>query len=102
MSEFSEQFKNFHPLKDAERGISKAIPHAHSADKRAAMYASREQMQFYQQQKENLTKQAGELSEQRATEQKKVHQSQIRSLRNNYRKRSGLMGSTETAGDKLG
>lgn len=89
-------------LKKTERKISSVIPHQHSAETRANMYASREQMQFYQEQKESLHKAAADASTQRATEQKKVHEKQIRSLRNNYARRSGLMGSTETTTDKLG
>jgi len=89
-------------LKKTERKISSAIPHEHSADKRANMYASREQMQFYQEQKDALHKASADASTQRAAEQKKVHEKQIRALRNNYQRRSGLMGSTETTTDKLG
>jgi hypothetical protein len=84
------------------RQISNLIPHEHSADRRANLYASREQMQFYQEQKESLHKAAADASTQRATEQHKVHQKQIRALRNSYQRRSGLMGSTETTTDKLG
>jgi len=89
-------------LKKTERAISNAIPHQHSADKRANMYASREQMNFYQQQKEALNSKSSELSQQRAMETQKVHAKQIRGLRNSYRRRSGLMSPQQDTADNLG
>ena len=91
-------------LKSVEKSISNTIPHEHSADKRADMYAARDQMQFYQQQKEALTKSADTLSAQKATESQKLHQSQIRALRSHYKRRSGLMTSpsSDAPSDTLG
>jgi len=91
-------------LKNIERKISSVIPHQHSAERRENMYAARDQMQFYQQQKENLTKAAETLSQQKATESQKLHQSQIRALRSHYKRRSALMTSPSSSepSDKLG
>ena len=91
-------------LKSIERGISAAVPHEHSADKRASMYAARDQMQFYQQQKDALAQSAERLSQQKASESQKLHQSQIRALRSSYRRRSSLMAAptNDAPNDKLG
>jgi len=91
-------------LKGIERKISSAIPHAHSADTRANMYAAREQMQFYREQKDEYNKQAAKLSDQKAVETKKLHEKQIRTLRSHYKKRSGLMSSStgDTPNETLG
>jgi len=90
-------------LKKAERGISKVIPHAHSAETRANMYAAREQMNLYQEQKQQLHTAAEAASQQKDAERQKIHQKQIRALRSGYSKRSGLMSSASNEpSDKLG
>jgi hypothetical protein len=89
-------------LKKFERSVSRAIPHEHSADRRANMYAVRDQMQFYQTQKDELNKKTAEVSAQKHVEQKRLDQKQIRAMRNHYRKRSGLMSAQGETSDKLG
>ena len=89
-------------LKSTERKISNLIPHQHSADVRANMYASREQMQLYQEQKDALNKASSELSQQRSMESRKIHEKQIRALRNSYSRRSGLINPSQETTDNLG
>jgi hypothetical protein len=81
-------------LKKIERGISSLIPHEGAAEKRANMYATRDQIALYKSQQDELTKKADALSEQTNMERQRVHEKQIRGLRNSYRRRSGLMAAS--------
>lgn len=81
--------------KKIERGISNLIPHEHSRDKRAQMQATKQQMDMYRDMKDQATKAASELNEQKQVELTKLHQKQIRSLRNNYRRHTGFMNSPD-------
>jgi hypothetical protein len=47
-------------LKGIERGISNAIPHTHSEERRAAIAAAKEQIDYYKDAKEKLDKQTEE------------------------------------------
>ena len=91
-----------------EKAISGVVPHEHSADRRANMYATREQIGLYQEQKEELHKRSAEASEQKANEAQKLHKQQIRSMRGSYARRSRMMSSPSSGGastetsDKLG
>jgi hypothetical protein len=91
-------------FKKIEKKISNAIPHQHSADKRADMYAAREQMQYYQQQKDSMNAASEKLNLQKQTESEKLHKQQIRGLRSHYKSRSGMMGapSTDSPNSTLG
>ena len=83
----------------AEKKISNIIPHEHSADRRASMYAAKEQMDFYHEQRDTLNKASEDLNAQKKTESQQLHKQQIRSLRSHYKSRSGLMsGSSSSSG----
>ncbi len=94
------------------KGLSKVgnipgniIPHVGQAEKRANMYAAREQMQYYQSAKDELHKQSEDLAKQKEVERSKLHEKQIRALRGSYRKsRPGFMQSEagNTVNDTLG
>ncbi len=90
-------------LKTIERSISKIIPHEHSAAKRAAMGAVKEQVDYYQQSKQEMMKQNAEVSNQKHLEQQKIQEKQIRSMRRNYRA-PGFLGTDTNSGvsDTLG
>lgn len=79
--------------KGIERTVGKIIPHTSAADKRAQMQATKEQMDFYREQKEQLHKQADELATQKDYESKRLHEKQIRALRGNFKSRRGFLGS---------
>jgi tryptophan 2,3-dioxygenase len=72
-------------LKQGERAVSSAIPHQHSADRRAANEAAAEQISYYQQQKEEMAKESQRVETDRATEKQKINKKQIRSARYAYR-----------------
>lgn len=72
--------------KKAERFISNAIPHQHSADRRAAMQAANEQIQYYKDLKNEAAQQKKEFEREKKEEQRKLAEKQARSLRR--RKRS--------------
>ncbi len=78
--------------KSVENAISKVVPHTGEAEKRATMYAAREQMQYYHEQKEQLHKENEELSQKKTAEQNKINEKQIRALRRNFRS-PGFMDS---------
>ena len=87
-------------LKKAERSISKLIPHQHSADTRAANAATKAQMDYYQEAKDTMHKQQEEIAQEKAAESTKIHEKQIRSMRNKFRN-PGFLGtdsSTELTG----
>lgn len=89
-------------LKKIERGISNAIPHTHSAERRAQMQATKEQMDYYHDAKEIAHKQADELSKQKDLEREKINQKQIRALRRNIRRPGGFMGTDSDVKTTLG
>lgn len=90
-------------LKSAERAISNVIPHEHSADRRAAMNAAKEQMDYYQQAKQSLHAENERVASERSMEQQKIHEKQIRALRRNFRAPGFLgTGSGENTSDTLG
>lgn len=86
MSKLSQGYKS------VENAISKVVPHTGQAEKRATMYAAREQMDYYHAQKEELHKQNDDISRQKQAEQVKINEKQIRSLRRNFRS-PGFMDS---------
>ncbi len=89
-------------LKKAERGISKAIPHQHSADRRAANQAVAEQMDYYQKQKEEISKESKRIEDERTMERQRISEKQIRSARRAYRS-PGFMDEANTGySDTLG
>ena len=72
-------------LKKVERAIGGLIPHVPAAERRQSMYAAREQMDLYQQQKQMLHDENERVGKQRDLERQKLHEKQIRSLRRAYR-----------------
>ncbi len=82
-------------LKKVERKVSSVIPHQHSADRRAVMQETKAAMDLYNEQKDTLHKANEDLAKQKETEQKKLHEKQIRSLRSSYRGRSGFLGTED-------
>lgn len=89
-------------LKKAERAISNAIPHQHSADRRAANQAVAEQIDYYQKQKEEMAKESKRVEDERTAEKQKISEKQIRSARRAYRS-PGFMDEASTGySDTLG
>ncbi len=81
--------------KKIERNISSAIPHQHSADRRAANAAVAEQIDFYQKQKQEMVNEASRLEGERTTEKNKIATKQIKSARRAYRQ-PGFMDQVDT------
>jgi len=88
-------------FKKAERWVSKHIPHEHSADRRAANEATKAQMDYYTSAKEDMHKQSENIAREKETEATKIHEKQIRSMRNQFRN-PGFMGSSAEDNNKLG
>lgn len=89
-------------LKKAERAISNAIPHQHSADRRAANQAVKEQIDYYQKEKEALEKESARVEQEREQERTKVNQKQIKSMRRAYRAPGFMEEANDSYSDKLG
>lgn len=89
-------------LKKAEKAISNAIPHQHSAERRAANQAVAEQISYYQQQKEEMAKESKRVEEDRASEKNKIAEKQIKSARRAYRAPGFLDESNGGLSDSLG
>ena len=89
-------------LKKAERAISNAIPHQHSADRRAANQAVAEQIDYYKTSKEEMAKESARVDEDRAANKDKIAKKQIKSARRAYRA-PGFMDEASTGyNDTLG
>jgi hypothetical protein len=89
-------------LKGAERAISNAIPHQHSADRRAANQAVAEQIDFYQKQKADMAEEKTRVEGERAAEKEKISKKQIKSARRAYRAPGFLDEASEGYGNTLG
>lgn len=89
-------------LKKLEHGISQAIPHQHSADRRAANEAAKQQIDYYQEQKAALEKETSRVEQERNEQKEKINQKQIRSARRAYRAPGFLDEESSGYGDKLG
>jgi predicted ribosome quality control (RQC) complex YloA/Tae2 family protein len=89
-------------LKKAERSISKLIPHQHSADIRAANAATKAQLDYYQEAKDTMHKQNEEIAQEKAMESQKIHEKQIRAMRNKFRSPGFLGTDTDSNPDTLG
>lgn len=89
-------------LKKAERGISNAIPHQHSADRRAANEAVAEQIDYYQKSKEQMAAETKRVEADRLTEKKKIAAKQIKSARRSYRSPGFMDEATGGLSDTLG
>lgn len=89
-------------LKKAEKWVSNHIPHQHSADRRAANQAVAEQIDYYQQQKNELEKESARLEADRAQEKQKIASKQIKSARRAYRAPGFMDEASSGYSDKLG
>lgn len=89
-------------LKSAEHAVSNAIPHQHSADRRAANQAVAEQIDYYQKAKEDMANESKRVEDERANEKQKIAKKQIKSARRAYRA-PGFMDETSSGySDTLG
>jgi hypothetical protein len=89
-------------LKGAEKAISNAIPHQHSADRRAANQAVAEQIDFYQKQKADMAEEKERVEGERKTEKEKIDKKQIKSARRAYRAPGFLDEVSEGYSNTLG
>ena len=89
-------------LKKIEHVISNAIPHQHSADRRAANQAAKEQIDFYQQQKAAMEKEAMRVEQERKEQKERINRKQIQSARRAYRAPGFLDEESSGYTDKLG
>lgn len=89
-------------LKKAEKAVSNAIPHEHSADRRAANQAVAEQIDYYQKAKEEMATETKRVEEDRAAEKKKIAQKQIKSARRSYRAPGFMDEASGGLSDTLG
>ena len=89
-------------LKNAERAVSKAIPHEHSADRRAANQAVSEQIDYYQKAKEEMANETKRVEDERTTQKKKFAEKQIKSMRRSYRAPGFMDEATGGLSDTLG
>jgi len=89
-------------LKSAERAVSKAIPHEHSADRRAANQAVSEQIDYYQKAKEEMANETKRAEDERTTQKKKIAEKQIKSMRRSYRAPGFMDEATGGLSDTLG
>lgn len=89
-------------LKKAEHAISNAIPHQHSADRRAANEAVAQQIDYYKTTKEEIQKESKRVEEDRNTEKQKIAQKQIKSARRAYRAPGFMDEASSGYNDTLG
>jgi hypothetical protein len=89
-------------LKNVERGISNIIPHQHSADRRATMEATKQQIDYYQQAKEELNKNRVEAEEEKKQARQKVNEKEIRARQRLYRRGGFLQEPSAAPKDTLG
>lgn len=83
-------------LKKAENWIANKIPHTSEADKRQAMQAAKEQIDYYQQAKAQLTEQKNENESQKKMERTKINEKEIRARQRQY-KRGGFLEAPSAA-----
>lgn len=76
--------------KKIEKTISNIIPHTHSAERRATMAAAKEQINFYHEQKEELTKARQATETEKTAERSRINEKQIKARQRTYR-RGGFM-----------
>lgn len=88
--------------KALERGISGLIPHAHSADRRAANQAAAEQIDFYQKQKQAMEDESAIVERETKRNKEKIQRKQIRSARAAYRAPGFLDEANFDVSDRLG
>lgn len=89
-------------IKSIERGISNAIPHTHSSEKRAAMNAAKEQIDYYQKAKEDLVKTRTEAENEKSMQRSKINEKQIRARQRLYRRGGFLEAPASSPQETLG
>lgn len=89
-------------LKKAERWVSSKIPHTHSAEKRAAMNAAKEQIDFYKAAKEDLGKARDEAANEKKMERQRINEKQIRAKKATYRRGGFLETPSPDIKENLG
>lgn len=77
-------------LKKAEKWVGSKIPHVSSAEKRAAMQATTEQIDYYKAAKAEIGEQRRANDEQKKTERSRINEKEIRAKQRTYR-RGGFM-----------
>lgn len=89
-------------FKKAEKWISNAIPHQHSADRRAANEAVAEQINYYKEAKKEMEEENARVKNERETEKKRVAQKGIKAQRRAYRAPGFMDEASEGLSDTLG
>lgn len=89
-------------LKKVERSVGGLIPHVSAAERRQSMYAAREQMELYQEQKRQLQAESERINKAKVIEQRKLHEKQIRSLRRAYRSPGFMQPAQNELSDTTG
>ncbi len=77
-------------LKKTENWVANRIPHTSEADRRAAMQATKEQIDYYQKAKQELENTKAEAEKQKSIERAKINEKEIRARQRQYR-RGGFM-----------
>jgi len=89
-------------LHRTEKKISKAIPHQHSAERRAANQAVAEQIQYYQDAKKEMTEEKKRVEGEREREEDKIGKKKIRAARRAYRAPGFMEEANPALSDTLG
>lgn len=85
-----------HIFRGVERKISSLFPHEHSADRRAAMEATKQQIDYYKTAKDTLEKETKANEEQKKAERQRINEKEIRARQRTYR-RAGFMSEPSPA-----
>lgn len=89
-------------IKKLERSVSQAIPHQHSADRRAMIEATRQQIDAYKEQREMMRNEANQINQERETERTRVRKQQISQMRQQYRTPGFLDEAGSSSSERLG
>lgn len=89
-------------LKGLERGISNAIPHVHSADRRASMQMAKEQIDYYRQAKTELEAQRKQTEADKESTRQRINETEIRARQRQYRRGGFMAPPNEGIRDSLG
>lgn len=89
-------------LKEGEKWVSSKVPHVHSEEKRAALGAAKEQIEFYKTAKEELDKQRTENETQKKEERQRINEKQIRAKQRTYKRGGFLEQPSSEPKDTLG
>ena len=82
-------------LKKAERWIGSKIPHITSEEKRTALTAAKEQIDYYQQAKQDLVNTRSEAEAEKKSVRARIDEKAIRAKQRQYR-RGGFMAEPST------